>query len=167
LGTLFITEFKCPEDRDQLESLIFGLLSGLFYGLFLLLNNRRLQGGEAGFTTTVYQFLFAALVALPVVMITGSNLTQTDLVWIVAIGVIHGFVALTLVIMSLRYLKTIEYGTISYGEPVVAALIGGIAYHEKISSLQIVGCILVLVAGVARVFIREGRGQADRPVIGI
>jgi drug/metabolite transporter (DMT)-like permease len=157
LGTLFITEFKFPEDSAQLESLIFGLLSGLFYGLFLLLNNRKLQGDGAGFTTTIYQFLFAVLVTIPVVIITGINLTLSDLVWIIAIGVIHGFGALTLVIMSLGHLKTIEYSTISYGEPVVAALIGGVAYHEKMSILQLAGCFFVLVAGIARVFIREGR----------
>jgi drug/metabolite transporter (DMT)-like permease len=161
LGTLFITEFKFPEDADQLESLIFGLLSGLFYGLFLLFNNRKLQGDDGGFTTPMIQFLFAVLVTLPIVFVTGINLILADLFWLTAIGVIHGFGALTLVIMALKHLKTIEYSTISYGEPVAAALIGGIAYHEKMSILQLVGCLFVLAAGMARVFIREGRGSRD------
>jgi drug/metabolite transporter (DMT)-like permease len=75
-------------------------------------------------------------------------------------------VALTLVIAALGHLKTIEYGTISYGEPVAAALIGVIAYHERTSLLQVVGCLLVLAAGIARVLIREdssGR-QGEQPV---
>jgi drug/metabolite transporter (DMT)-like permease len=159
LGTLFITEFRLPQDSDQIESLVFGLLSGLFYGLFLLLNNKKIQGNGASFAGIFYQFLFATLVMIPVVVITGNNLTRPDVPWIAGIGVIHGFVALTLVITALGHLKTIEYGTISYGEPVAAALIGGIAYHERISLLQVIGCLFVLGAGIARVLVQEGPGE--------
>jgi drug/metabolite transporter (DMT)-like permease len=133
------------------------------YGLFLLFNSSKLQGGGARFAITSYQFLVATLVMIPVVAITGINLTPSDVPWVVAVGVFHGFVALTLVIVSLGHLKTIEYGTISYGEPVVAALIGGIAYHERTSLLQVVGCLLVLAAGIARVFIRED--SSSQPVL--
>jgi drug/metabolite transporter (DMT)-like permease len=153
LGTLFITEFKLPDDSSQIESVVYGFLSGLFYGLFLFFNSSRLQGDGGRFTVTFYQFLIATLVMIPVVAIAGMNLTLSDAPWVVAVGVVHGFVALTLVIMALGHLKTIEYGTISYGEPVVAALIGGIAYGERLSVLQVVGCLIVLAAGLARVFI--------------
>jgi drug/metabolite transporter (DMT)-like permease len=68
-------------------------------------------------------------------------------------------VALTLVITALGHLKTIEYGTISYGEPVMAALLGVALYHERISPFQAVGCFLVLAAGIARVVVQE-----DSPV---
>ena len=90
---------------------------------------------------------------LPVVAASGASLSGADLAWIGAVGVLHGFVALTLVIAALRFLKTIEYGTISYGEPVIAALIGALAYHERISALQLIGCALVFAAGIARVVI--------------
>jgi drug/metabolite transporter (DMT)-like permease len=166
LGTLFITEFRLPDTSEQIESLVFGLLSGLFYGLFLLFNNSKLQGGGARLASTFYQFLIAAVVMIPVVAVTGVNLTPSDVPWVVAVGVIHGCVALTLVIAALGHLKTIEYGTISYGEPVTAALIGVIAYHERTSVLQVVGCLLVLAAGIARVLIREDSSsqQGERPV---
>lgn len=155
LGTLFITEFRLPTDSAQLDSLIFGLLSGLFYGLFLLFNNKKLQDSGPPLDGAFYQFLLATLVMTPIVIISGANLKLSDVPWIVAIGVIHGFVALTLVIAALGHLKTIEYGTISYGEPVAAALIGVVAYHERISLVQVVGCLIVLVAGIARVFVRD------------
>jgi len=155
LGTLLITEFKLPQESEQVESLVYGLLSGVFYGLFLFLNNSKVQGQAASLTSTFYQFLCAALVMLPLVIIAGVNLTRDDLFWIAAIGIIHGFVALTLMIASLGHLKTIEYGTISYGEPVVAALIGVVGYHESLTALQIIGCCAVFVAGIMRVFIKE------------
>jgi len=153
LGTLFITEFKLPRGAQQADSLIFGLLSGLFYGLFLLFNNSKLQGGGSSSANTFAQLGIAALVMVPFVAVSGTDLHGADLAWIGAIGVLHGFVALTLVIASLRYLKTIEYGTISYGEPVIAALIGALAYDERISALQLVGCALVFGAGIARVMV--------------
>jgi drug/metabolite transporter (DMT)-like permease len=155
LGTLFITEFKIPDNSEQLESLVFGVLSGLFYGLFLFFNNRKLQGDSTGFAGIFYQFLWATLVMLPVVAAAGAHLTWPDVPWIIAIGIIHGFGALTLVILALRHLKTIEYGTISYGEPVAAALIGVGFYHESVSFLQVVGGLFVIAAGIMRVFIRE------------
>jgi drug/metabolite transporter (DMT)-like permease len=153
LGTLFITEVKLPRGSQQVESLVFGLLSGLFYGLFLLFNNNRLQGDGSSLANTYYQLGIAALVMVPFVIVTGADLRPADLAWIGAIGVLHGFVALTLVIAALQYLKTIEYGTISYGEPVIAALIGALTYHERISALQLVGCVLVFAAGMARIVI--------------
>ncbi len=155
IGTLFITEFRLPTDRRALESIVFGVLSGVFYGLFLVLNNRKVQGEGSSAARTAYQFLFASLVMLPVVMVAGVSLQPGDLPWIAAVGVLHGFVALTLVIAALGHLKTVEYGTIAYGEPVAATLIGVFAYHESISLLQVVGCLVVLGAGVARVLLPE------------
>ncbi len=155
LGTLFITEFRLPDNADQIESLVFGSLSGLFYGLFLLFNNRKLLGEVDSLAATSSQFLIATLVMIPAVAVTGIDLQPSDLPWILAVGVIHGFLALTLVIAALAYLKTIEYSTISYGEPVMAALLGVLLYDERISLLQVAGCGLVLAAGMARVFMRE------------
>jgi len=155
LGTLFITEFRLPTGADEIEGLVFGFLSGLFYGLFLVLNNQKMQAGGSSQARTSAQFLVASLVMLPVVAASGVSLEPLDIPWIVAVGVLHGFVALTLVIAALGHLKTVEYGTIAYGEPVAAALIGVFAYHESIAPLQIAGCLLVLGAGIARVLIRE------------
>jgi drug/metabolite transporter (DMT)-like permease len=155
LGTLFITEFRLPADTHQAESLTFGILSGVFYGLFLLLNNRKAQGDDAGWGGIAAQFGIAAVVMLPITLIAGVHLHWADLPWIVAVGVLHGFGALTLVILALRHLKTVEYGTISYGEPVMAALVGVVLYGESISALQLVGGALVLIAGIARVLVQD------------
>ncbi len=155
LGTLFITEFRLPTGADEIEGLVFGFLSGLFYGLFLVLNNQKIQAGGSSQARTSAQFLVASLVMLPVAAASGISLQPSDIPWIVAVGVLHGFVALTLVVTALGHLKTVEYGTIAYGEPVAAALIGVFAYHESIAPLQIAGCLLVLGAGMARVLIKE------------
>lgn len=165
LGTLFITEFRLPDDPAQFRGVLFGVLAGLFYGLFLLFNNQRLQRDIEGFTGTSFQLLIAALVMLPVTTLTGFNVSATDLAWIIAIGVLHGFLALTLVITSLQHLKTIEYGTIAYGEPVAAAWIGVLAYQENISWLQFVGCFLVLAAGVARILMHESKAAKGEKTI--
>lgn len=155
LGTLFITEFRLPDDTDQLDGIVFGALSGLFYGLFLLFNNRKIQRTGSSSARSTYQFLVASVVMVVFVTANGADLVLGDVPWIVAVGVLHGFLALTLVITALGRLKTIEYGTISYGEPVMAALLGVGLYDEQISILQLVGCLLVLVAGLTRVVISE------------
>ncbi len=165
LGTVFITEFKLPTGPAQVESLVFGFLSGVFYGLFLLFNNPRLSGNSAGLSRTFTQFAFATLVMIPVIAVAGANLTLADVPWILAIGVLHGFLALTLVIAALGHLKTIEYGTLSYGEPVAAALLGVVLYDERLSAWQIIGGGLVLAAGLARVLIREAEHPTSVPAV--
>lgn len=164
LGTLFITEFRLPEDSAQIEGLVYGVLSGVFYGLFLLFNNSKIQRGGSSVARTSYQFLFASGVMVPFVAVNGIALTPTDILWIIAVGVLHGFLALTLVIAALGRLKTIEYGTISYGEPVMASLLGVALYDEYISLLQMVGCLFVLVAGLTRVLIKEKAHHVQKPI---
>jgi len=46
---------------------------------------------------------------LPVAGASGISLEPSDVPWIVAVGVLHGFLALTLVIAALGHLKTVEY----------------------------------------------------------
>lgn len=162
LGTLLITEFELPRRAEDAESLVFGLLSGLFYGLFLVANNRQVQSDQSGYAAVAAQFAVATLVIAPFVALSSPSIDAADLAWIAAIGVIHGFVALTLVITALAHLRTIEYSTIAYGEPVIAALIGGLAFQESLSPLQLLGCALVLGAGLARVFFSE-RPHRERP----
>lgn len=162
LGTLLITEFELPRRAEDAESLVFGLLSGLFYGLFLVANNRQVQSDLSGYAAVAAQFGVATLVMAPFVALSSPSIDAADLAWIAAIGVIHGFVALTLVITALAHLRTVEYSTIAYGEPVIAALIGGLAFQESLSPLQLLGCALVLSAGLARVFLSE-RPHRERP----
>lgn len=155
LGTLFITEFKSPWNSAQADSFVYGIFSGVFYGLYLYFNNQHMQREVSGPISALYQFLIGSLIMLPIVVFTGTNLVWQDIAWIVAIGVIHGFFALTLVISALKHLETNEYGTISYLEPVGATIIGLTVYNEGISTVQGIGCALIFVAGTTQFLVSE------------
>ena len=66
--------------------------------------------------------------------------------WLIAIGVVHGFVVLLLVAYAIRKLPAVQFGTVSYLEPVVAVGVGCFFYGETVSFLQGIGFVLVLIA---------------------
>ena len=43
----------------------------------------------------MYQFLVATIVSLVIVLITGSDLQRSDVPWVIAIGIVPGFIGLT------------------------------------------------------------------------
>jgi drug/metabolite transporter (DMT)-like permease len=68
-------------------------------------------------------------------------------------GFFQGFLAVTLMIFSIVYLKAYQYGTISYLEPVVASLAGLVLYDETITLQQALGGILILSSGVTQILL--------------
>jgi len=71
----------------------------------------------------------------------------------------QGFLATTLLVTAIKYLKTIEYGTISYIEPLVASIIGFMLYSEQLSSLQFIGYAIVLSVGVLQIVSTKKRSN--------
>jgi drug/metabolite transporter (DMT)-like permease len=163
LGTLLITGFKLPWNTNLEDSVRYGILAGLLYGLYLYFNNQEMQQSVLGRVSAFYQFFFAALVMVPLVVYAGTNLIPKDFIFITIIGVIHGFAALSLVISALKYLETNEYGSISYLEPATAAIIGFIFCNETLSIAQAVGCAIILFAGVARARLLVKKKPPQKP----
>ena len=70
--------------------------------------------------------------------------------WLLAIGLVHGFGAITLLVLAIKHLPAYQYATLSYVEPLAAAVIGALVYGEMLNPWQIAGCALILVAGLTR-----------------
>jgi len=60
-----------------------------------------------------------------------------------AIGLFQGFLAISLFTFAVKHLKTFEYGTVSYIEPLIASLIGVFLYSESLTLFQFVGCTII------------------------
>ncbi|MGD8456618.1 MAG: DMT family transporter [Anaerolineales bacterium] len=153
IGALLIININLKEQRILDSGAVFGLISGLMYGIYILLNNKQIMGEVRGEYVAFYQFMVGSLIMIPFLFRLRNKPKLIDIGWSVFIGLVHGFLGLTLQISSFQHLNTIEYGTISYVEPLSAAILGLLIVKEKISKKQIVGCILVLVSGVLRVYL--------------
>ena len=143
-------------DLNNIEGNIYGLAAAFCYGLFIVFN-RKIPEKIMPLERTLFQFIFGTILLLPFVVFLDLNITLRDAYWLVGVGLFQGFIALTLFVVSIRFLKTIEYGTISYLEPLTATLIGFFIYSENMTFFQIIGCSIILIAGFLLLLINNNK----------
>ena len=137
-----------------LKGLLLGLGSGIGYGLYSILGTIALRK-YTPYTVTTYAFLFAAagswLVCSPGEMI-GRFAASDNLPWLLFFCCLTGLV--TAVVPFLAYtlgLRTVEAsraGILATVEPLVATLVGMIAFAEPLTLLSGLGIVLILAAVV-------------------
>lgn len=162
VGTLCLLEFNFSLDKADINGTLFSFAAAICYA-FSIISNRKIAPSISSFSRAFYQFLFAGLLLLPFA-IGKMNLQALydDGLWLLAIGFFHGFIALSLMTLSLRYLQGYEYATVSYLEPIIAAIIGYLIYNESLSWLQFAGCVLIIASGIIQiVFSIKGVEKAD------
>lgn len=125
----------------------YGLLSGVCYAAYILLN-RQIPGLISLSVRTFWQFAAGSLVLLVPLLLTDTPYAGVSTGWpyLLCIGVLQGFAVLLLVAYAVRRLTAIEFGTISYLEPAVAVALGWVVYGESITPGQWCGFALVLGA---------------------
>lgn len=151
LGFMLVLEFKFSlSDSDRTGNLwAFG--AAVCYSLFIVFN-RNIPARISTLNRSFYQFLIAVIVMAPFINSSIGSLTMESFYWLIAIGFFQGFLALTLFTFAMKYLQAIEYGTISYMEPLVASLTGFIVYAESVSVIQVFGFIIILVVGLLQIY---------------
>lgn len=150
LGVLFLLEFNLSFNADETKGYLWGGGAAICYALYIIFN-RKIPNEVPALTRSFYQFLFGTIIMLPFLDKSVLTLSTKDLYWLVAIGFFQGFLAITLLILAVKRLKAIEYGTISYFEPIVASLVGLIFYSENLSLLQMIGYSIVFSGGITQV----------------
>lgn len=152
LGCLFIFEFKLPLYYSEWQGYVCGLLSAIFYAIFIIFN-RTISSSTPALIRSFYQLLWGSITILILLGNIKINWVYTDIYWLITVGFIHGFLALTLMIYAIEQLETYEYAVISYLEPLVATLLGVFVYAETLSFWQILGCLMIFTAGIKQVFL--------------
>lgn len=150
LGCALIVGVDIGSSETAWRGNLFGLGAGLFYALFIV-TNRMIPADITLLTRAGYQLLSATLVLLPFAD-PGSIAAcgYTELLWTAALGFTQGFLSVTLMIVAIGHLQTYQYGTISYLEPVVAALAGLLLYDETILWRQALGGLIIVTSGITQ-----------------
>jgi drug/metabolite transporter (DMT)-like permease len=154
LGCALLLGFDLDASASGLRGSIFGVVSALFYALFIV-TNRLIPGEVTPLTRSFYQLLVGAITLAPFAKISLEGIVSwcSEAFWLIAMGFFQGFLAVTLMIFSIGYLKAYQYGTISYLESVVASLAGLVLYDETITLQQTLGGILILSSGVTQILL--------------
>ena len=129
------------------QGIIIGLAAGVGYALYSIFGTYAIRGGYGSLTISFYTFLLATIVISflvePAAVV--SQITEMGQ-WPLAIS----FALLTTVVPYLAYTKGLSGLPASKAsvtatiEPVVAAVLGIVVFHESVSMLKITGIVLVL-----------------------
>ena len=129
------------------QGIVIGLASGVGYALYSIFGTYAIRAGYGSLTISFYTFLMATLTMTflvePVTVVT--QITEMGQ-WPLAIS----FALLTTVVPYLTYTKGLSGLPASKAsvtatiEPVVAAILGIVVFHESVTMLKVTGIVLVL-----------------------
>lgn len=142
--------FGMSFSKDTFIGDMLGLSSGVGYGLFLFLGRYRTD--VPGDVRSFWNFLFALLGICCLFLLTSpsiSQMTSSDWLWWIAIGIVCGFGALSLCTIATKNLLAVEFACVSYWECVVASIIGILVFTEPLSDVQMLGGLLIIIGGVS------------------
>ena len=145
VGLVMITGLGASGGRD-LIGILFGLGAAVFYAGVVLLN-KFIQNVD-GIHRTFLQFLAAAVVLTPYVMLTdGVTLGSLDMAgWgnLLIVGIAHTGVTYCLYFSSLKDLPGQKAAILSYIDPLVAVLVSVLFLGEGLTLWQAIGGGLIL-----------------------
>ncbi len=135
-----------------------GLIAALLYAVVVFLNI--FIKNVSGIQRTFLQFLSAAVVLLPYVLLTeGINLISLDKTGIISlliVGIVHSGICYCMYFSSIKKLKGSEVAVLSYIDPLVAVLISFVFLNEPFTLTQALGGIMILVSSF---FINKNRAE--------
>ena len=131
------------------RTLLTGLASGLFYGLYTIFGRYALAR-YSPLTVTVYTFVFGAFGALPVCgageVVRTVAAAPGLLWWCLGIGALCTVVPYFLYTWGLARLEPTRAAILVAVEPMVGAVLGLTLWHESRSPVKLVGIVLILAA---------------------
>ncbi len=163
-----------PEMPNKVLGDLFGLLSGLFYGLALFFY--RYRGDIAEEVRSFWNFIFGAAGAIAVMVLRMSTLdstnpvdvmTPTNWAWAAGMFVVCGLFAIGLLPVAGKHLLAVELSTTSYWECVVGIALGALVWHESMTAIGAVGGLLIILGGIGPMLGLVGKrpGNPDRDSI--
>ncbi len=148
LGMVFVSGVFPPQEGAVLNptGIMLGIGAALFYASVVLIN-RNIKN-ISSYDMTMVQLFFAAVVALPYVLLR-ENLTQikfdaTEIILLLIVGVIHTGLAYVLYFGAVRELKSQSVAVLSYIDPMLAIVLSMTLLREGFTLWGILGAVMIL-----------------------
>ena len=127
------------------------LLAAISYGL-LGFFSKLATLNHSSYKVTAWQIFISIFLTAPFLYYSNFNLTPTTFLIVVIAGVIHTALALFLWYDSLKYISLSLAGVLSYLDIFFAMLLNWIFLANAPTIEQIIGSILIVIAGVIVIF---------------
>jgi DME family drug/metabolite transporter len=134
--------------------LVASLAAGLAYAASTVVNHRIAADGDAVLLTGLTSAI-GAVTLFPIAVVAGLW-WPADLVasgWLVYIGVVTTVLAYALFFRGLRNTSSETAGVLTLLEPLAAAALAAVVLHERLTTLGVIGAVLMLVA-IAGLYLR-------------
>ncbi len=146
IGLVLITGIGNVGGKSGLIGVALGLSAAVFYATAVLLN--KFIKNVGGIQRTFLQFVAAAVVLLPYVLLTSGisviNLDARSLLNLLIVGFIHTGVCYCIYFSSLNELPGQKAAILSYIDPLVAVFISVTFLGENITIIQVIGGAMIL-----------------------
>ncbi|MBQ8614897.1 MAG: EamA family transporter [Ruminiclostridium sp.] len=150
--------------RITAEGLVYGVLSGLGYGLYSIFGRVALKKYHT-LTVTAYTFIVASAGLLPfcsageIVNICAEK--PTALLFTLLLGIISTLIPFLCYTKGLSLTDTGTAAIIAYLEPLVATACGMIIFKEEINVIKITGILLILISIIILNFKPKVKRKSD------
>lgn len=145
LGIIFVLGLHLDKNPNVL-GLSLGVIAGITLAIALI-TVRVLNKTESTTTILFYYFLISSLLLLPLAWPHISELNLKSLPYLIAIGVCLASSQLCLV-KAYKYASAVKLSPYIYSAIIFSTLIDSLVWHTLISSLQLLGMLLVIFGGV-------------------
>ncbi|MEZ9199174.1 DMT family transporter [Shewanella sp. 10N.286.54.B9] len=149
------------QNQQQTLGYLYATLAMLSYSGFMLINRKPSQ--STPYQSTLVQLSVGAVCLLPFILQAPIMPSSEQWVWLVAIGILPGFLAILFAVKALRALPAISFGTLAYFEPVAVVIFAWSIFNETLDGIQLIGALMIILAGVAQGVVM----QKQRPNKGI
>lgn len=132
------------------RGILLGLGAAVFYA-FVVIMNKKVQEADAYQRTTV-QLLFAGLVMIPYLLVTGDyavgEISLAAVLLVLVVGIVHTGLAYVLYFRSMSGLSVQKVSVFSYIDPVSALFFSALFLREPLTPLNLIGAVLIIGSAV-------------------
>ena len=160
LGFAMMMEFRLDLSGREGEALgfFYGLCAMFCYTAFML-TNRLIEERIHVLTRSGYQMLAGSLCMLPLMLHQAETITGAQWGWLIAAGVVPGFLAIVFAVIALRSLPAATFGTLAYLEPITVVVLAWVLFGQSLNTLQLSGCTLIMVSGIAQALLSQRQSR--------
>ncbi|WP_323752058.1 DMT family transporter [Marinobacter sp.] len=152
--------FNVSGRGEEVLGLFYALCAMVCYAAFIL-TNRLIHERVHVLTRSGYQMLAGALCMLPLMLQHNESIGASQWGWLVAAGVVPGFLAIMLAVVALRTLPAATFGTLAYLEPITVVGLGWILFGQSLSALQLAGSVLIIASGIVQAVVSGRRSRVE------
>ena len=147
LGIVLITGTgDMSSGSSHLTGILYGLGAACLYAFIIMMN--KMIRDVSGIHRTFLQFFAAMIVVFPYVMMTGgisfSGMDTAGWLCLLTVGIVHTGITYCLYFSALKELPGQKTAILSYLDPLTAVMISVLILSEPISTVQILGGLLIL-----------------------